>query len=149
MRQQLLARQGMVRLSDLPASPPPVPPVIVLPPYEPPTDELQIRLHAFLDEKLSDENLTVKQVAAAMYLGKSQMVRTIKKKTGFTTEQYILRHRLHRALHLLLTTQTSIGEIAGHVGFKSVAHFSNAFKREFGVSPSEIRRARDNDHTAT
>jgi len=33
-----------------------------------------------------------------------------------------------------------VTEIAFRWGFKDSAHFSRAFKREFGISPSEVRR---------
>jgi AraC-like DNA-binding protein len=42
-----------------------------------------------------------------------------------------------RARHL------SVSTIAYRTGFSHPAHFSRAFRRRFGVSPSEIRLRRD------
>lgn len=138
LRQQQLIRQEQVARTETM-----VPPVIVLPPHKLPTDTFLVQLHDFLDKKLGEEQLTVDLVAAEMHLSKSQTARTIKHKTGFTTEQYIVRYRLDKGKELILSTQMPIGEVAILVGFKEVAHFSNAFKRAFGVSPSEVRRAQN------
>lgn len=106
-----------------------------------PPDEFMERLHLFLEEKMGDENLRIDDIAAAVFLSKSQTSRRIKQRTGLSTEQYLLRYRLRHATQLLLHTDRPIGEIAVQVGIKAVAHFSHAFKREFGQSPSEMRRA--------
>lgn len=142
LRQQQLIRQDQTARIAATNSPS-EPPVIVLPPHKRPTDAFLAQLNAFLDKNLGDEQLTVELVAAEMHLSKSQTTRTIKHKTGFTTEQYIVRYRLDKGMELILTTQMPIGEVAISVGFKEVAHFSNAFKRAFGVSPSEVRRAQN------
>lgn len=110
----------------------------------PSDDEFMRRLHDFLNQKLDDENLRVDDVAAAMYLSKSQTNRKIKQKTGLTTEQYLLRHRLLCAREQVLYSDAPIGEIAVRVGLKAVTHFSHAFKRAFGQSPSEMRRTQRN-----
>jgi AraC family transcriptional regulator len=47
--------------------------------------------------------------------------------------------RLERAAQLLESGAGSVAEIAYAVGFKSVAHFSNAFNELHGVRPSAWR----------
>ncbi len=49
------------------------------------------------------------------------------------------RHRLIAAKKLLLTTDLQIQEISSKVGFDSVTHFINMFKREYGVTPKLFR----------
>jgi AraC family transcriptional activator of tynA and feaB len=54
----------------------------------------------------------------------------------------IRRQRLARCWDdLERPTGGAVTEIAYRWGFRDAAHFSRAFKREFGVSPSEVRRA--------
>jgi transcriptional regulator GlxA family with amidase domain len=50
--------------------------------------------------------------------------------------------RLKRAAQLLEAQAGSVAEVAYSVGFKSVAHFSNAFKDLYGVRPSGWRSDR-------
>jgi len=49
---------------------------------------------------------------------------------------YLKRSRLQLAAGTLFRTSKGVGEIAAAVGYKSVAAFNRAFKREFGLPPS-------------
>jgi AraC family transcriptional activator of tynA and feaB len=54
----------------------------------------------------------------------------------------VRRERLARCLgDLQLTSGGSVTEIAFRWGFRDAAHFSRVFKREFGLTPSEVRAA--------
>lgn len=55
--------------------------------------------------------------------------------------RYLTEWRLGLASALLRTTDASVGEVAAKVGYKSDEGFSRAFKRAFGVAPSDWRRA--------
>ncbi len=46
-----------------------------------------------------------------------------------------------KAYKLLLDTQDSIEYIADSCGYLSAGSFSNAFKRKFGIRPSELRKS--------
>jgi AraC-like DNA-binding protein len=58
---------------------------------------------------------------------------------GETPSDLIRRMRLERAAQLLEADAGSVAEVAYGVGFKSVAHFSNAFFERHGVRPSSWR----------
>ena len=67
-----------------------------------------------------------------------------KLKNGFkhvfsnTVFGYLNDHRMEHARRLILTRQQSLTEIAETLGFSSIQHFSNAFRKKFGVSPSKM-----------
>lgn len=61
--------------------------------------------------------------------------------TGMTLHQYVLQSRLDYAMVLLHTTDRSVSDIALELGFHSLSHFSNYFKKETGTSPAEYRRS--------
>lgn len=67
-----------------------------------------------------------------------------KLKNGFkhvfsnTVFGYLNDHRMEHARKLILTQQESLTEIADRLGFSSIQHFSNAFRKKFGVSPSKM-----------
>ncbi|WP_373551450.1 helix-turn-helix domain-containing protein [Haliscomenobacter sp.] len=94
----------------------------------------------FLSKNYADEAMGVQNLAKQIYLSPSQTTRRIKEITGLTTEQYIRHYRLTRAYTLLKDPNKSITDIALDVGFKDVSHFSTCFKRQFGKSPSEMRK---------
>ena len=56
-----------------------------------------------------------------------------------TVFSYLFDYRMNIAIHYLLDTNKSIGEVAGLVGYEHQAHFCTAFKRKFNVTPSEYR----------
>ena len=54
----------------------------------------------------------------------------------------ILQHsRLEHGLTLLQTTPEQVSEIALECGFKTPSHFSDAFRKRFGIKPKDIRSA--------
>ncbi|MBR9904309.1 MAG: helix-turn-helix domain-containing protein, partial [Gammaproteobacteria bacterium] len=53
--------------------------------------------------------------------------------------RYVLNRRLTRARHLLVESFLNMTEIALQCGFGSSSHFSNRFRAETGVSPTEYR----------
>lgn len=56
-----------------------------------------------------------------------------------TVFNYLFDYRMNIAIHYLLDTNKSIGEVAGLVGYEHQAHFCTAFKRKFNVTPSEYK----------
>ena len=56
-----------------------------------------------------------------------------------TVFNYLFDYRMNIAIHYLLDTNKSIGEVAGLIGYEHQAHFCTAFKRKFNVTPSEYR----------
>lgn len=62
--------------------------------------------------------------------------RTFNKLAGYSIAYYVNKVRIDRSRELLATTNLSVGEIARHVGFADVYHFSKVFKKYVGVSPT-------------
>lgn len=60
-------------------------------------------------------------------------------KTGQGFAKILLHTRLERGLSLLQTTEHQISEIALDCGFKTPSHFSDAFRKRFGIKPKDIR----------
>jgi AraC family transcriptional regulator len=60
--------------------------------------------------------------------------------TGMTLHQYVLQSRLDYAMTLLHTTDRSINDIALELGFHSLSHFSNYFKKATGMTPAQCRK---------
>ncbi|MEM9155518.1 MAG: AraC family transcriptional regulator [Cyanobacteria bacterium P01_F01_bin.33] len=64
-------------------------------------------------------------------------------KSGQSFSKILQNTRLEHGLCLLQTTDVPISEIAFDCGFKTPSHFSDSFKKRFGIKPSEIRKAED------
>jgi AraC-like DNA-binding protein len=50
--------------------------------------------------------------------------------------------RLGLGLHLLQTSQHSIGIISDKCGYQSQSRFTERFKKQFGLTPSELRKTK-------
>lgn len=59
--------------------------------------------------------------------------------TGQSLHQYVVNARILKALELLQTTDLSVTDISRAVGFRSIKHFSQSFKRAYGCSPTHFR----------
>lgn len=53
--------------------------------------------------------------------------------------QWILNKKLDFAYNLLLTSSSSVGDVAFESGFENSTHFSRVFKERFGISPLQYK----------
>ncbi|MEQ8881097.1 MAG: AraC family transcriptional regulator [Cyclobacteriaceae bacterium] len=60
--------------------------------------------------------------------------------SGITLEQYIIRQKMEKVKEFLFYDELSVKEIAYKMGFSSVAHLSNQFKKVIGMSPTEFKK---------
>ncbi|HZJ45544.1 MAG TPA: AraC family transcriptional regulator [Pyrinomonadaceae bacterium] len=88
-----------------------------------------------------DQDLSLKDVAAASYLSPFHFARLFKKITGSTPHNYLAGIRSTRAQRLLAESDLSITEIAARVGYLSASHFTKAFRQATGTTPREFRKA--------
>ena len=59
---------------------------------------------------------------------------------GTTVYRFLLQERLRKAKMLIQHTDANLKTIAFSVGFKTMPHFSRAFKKNYGYAPSELRK---------
>ncbi len=106
---------------------------------------LRRRICSYLQEHLYEPELSPTRVAEAFGISTSYLHRLFRP-AGMTLGRWISANRLQRGYEMLTLPrhgQRSIAEIAYAVGFTSQAHFSEAFRRQFGTAPSQARlRAR-------
>lgn len=69
-----------------------------------------------------------------------KLKRGFKEVFGTTVFGYLSEARLEIAKNDLLENRKSASEIASEMGYSSVQHFSNAFKKKFGLSPNKLKR---------
>jgi len=79
------------------------------------------------------------QVAACSGIAPWRLGRLFKRLLRQTPAQYYVGLRLARARHLLRNSQHQVGIIASRCGFDNHETFSRAYRRAFGVAPSQDR----------
>lgn len=66
---------------------------------------------------------------------------------GCTIERYQIRQKVERVKELLFFDQLTVSEIAYRVGYSSVAHLSNQFKAETGMTPTQFKQIKESPLT--
>lgn len=59
---------------------------------------------------------------------------------GCTIEHFIISHKIERVKELITYDELNMTEIAFKMNYSSVAHLSNQFKKETGLSPSHFKQ---------
>jgi AraC-like DNA-binding protein len=79
--------------------------------------------------------LGVGDLAEAVSMSQSAFAHLFKSTMGVSPYQFVKRLRLDRARAMLVEEGASVSEAALTVGYSSLSHFINEFKRCFGVTP--------------
>lgn len=82
---------------------------------------------------------TVPDLAAVACLSRSAFAERFTAMLGQPPLTYLTQHRMRLAAWQLRHTALTVARIAEQVGYTSETSFSQAFKREHGVSPSQFR----------
>ncbi len=94
-------------------------------------------------EKFVRSNITKyirpRDVASYMNLSEKQISRIVYAYKGFSTKKFITRTKLQRAKELLISSDMTIKEIAGILGFSDECYFSTVFKIHEGIPPGVFR----------
>ncbi|GMA32084.1 helix-turn-helix domain-containing protein [Litorihabitans aurantiacus] len=80
------------------------------------------------------------ELAAAAGTTPAVLSRRLRRITGLSTSQLLLRARIDRAAHLLTTTTRPLADVATATGFYDQAAFSRQFARLSGETPAQFRR---------
>ncbi|MCC2605092.1 helix-turn-helix domain-containing protein [Planctobacterium marinum] len=88
-----------------------------------------------------DKHLTLASISKAMFTNRNTLSGAFKKEVGQGVAGWLRQQRMEQAMHLLITTELSIQEIAIAVGYPDQANFSTTFKHTFDKNPLQVRRA--------
>jgi AraC-like DNA-binding protein len=97
-----------------------------------------LRAKNYLDSRV-DGTVTTADLGRAMGRSPAHALRLFKKEMGISPHAYFLNRKIEEAKVLLLHSHLTVKEIAYRLGFADEFHFSNAFKRKTGASPTSFR----------
>lgn len=81
------------------------------------------------------------ELAARLGLSASRLEHLFKEHVNLSIRAYVHERRLRRAAELIASTDERISQICYASGFSDPSNFNHAFKKSFGVTPKEYRRA--------
>lgn len=89
-----------------------------------------------------NSDLSIAQIATKCGVSECYFRRLFQEYSGESPISFRQRHRIERAKQLLLSEEHfTVSEIAQELGFSDVYHFSKAFKKHCGISPSHFVRS--------
>ncbi len=98
------------------------------------------RMFAYIEERYCDPQFGMQDMLSELDKSQTSFQNYFFEQTGETFYRYLETRRLERAKNLMLTSEMTISQIAENSGYASDVSFRRAFKRCFGVSPSEWKK---------
>lgn len=93
-------------------------------------------------DNLRNEGLpSVSYFADALHLSPSYFSDLLKKETGKSAQDHLHIELIRKAKTLLLSSNSSVSQIAFELGFEHAPYFSRLFKNKTGLTPSDFRHS--------
>lgn len=87
------------------------------------------------------EKISISDIAEESGFSTSHFMKYFKNLMGTSFTAYLNDYRLTMAARMLLSSDSSVLDIATEVGIENVSSFNRIFKRRFGVTPSVYRKS--------
>lgn len=101
------------------------------------------QIDAYLRRNLY-KNISREDLSKVFHISPSHLARIFRNTSGMTISKRLMQLRIDRAKQLLLESSLPISEISLQVGYTNFSHFTNIFRKETGVTPSDFRRTQGN-----
>ena len=112
------------------------------------TDRQVVAAAVFMRENYRRE-VTAAEIAKAAGLSPNYLSRKFRQATGTGVHEYLTFLRLKEAALELLSTDSSVTEIALRCGFSDGNYFKDVFKKRYGVTPTGYRKSRSGERDRT
>ena len=83
--------------------------------------------------------MTIRELVENFHFQEDYFNRLIRSKAGISYSEYVQRIRLEKAEALLHTSSMTVDEVAEAVGYQNKGYFYKIFKKEFGMTPRQMR----------
>jgi len=104
------------------------------------TKEEYDKILLYIDKNLN-EKIKLDRLAREMRIDKNNFIRKFKSSMDVTPYQFIIQQKLERSKYLLKDAKYTLAEIAYFFDFCDQSHFSNSFKKMYGVTPNKFRNS--------
>ncbi|GGE38997.1 AraC family transcriptional regulator [Pedobacter psychrotolerans] len=104
------------------------------------------RVFEFIDENL-DSDLSLNTISEIAFFSPFHFHRIFKFITGETLNEYVNRQKIEKSALAVLHKNITMSEIPHRYGFNDNSSFSRAFKKHFGISPTQFKLQNPNRHS--
>lgn len=89
-----------------------------------------------IEANIDQSEMDVNYIATQLSISRSKLYTKIKTLTDKSIVEFILNYRLRKAARLIIEEDMTMREIMAQIGIESQPYFTNAFKKEFGQTPT-------------
>jgi len=100
-----------------------------------------VQARGVIMQRIDDADFHVDDLCRAVLMSQSQLHRKLSALTGMPANRFIRHIRLQEAARLLRSTSLNVAEVAYDTGFRDPDYFGRAFRKMYGVAPTEYRGA--------
>jgi AraC family transcriptional activator of pyochelin receptor len=101
-------------------------------------EEIFFEIRKYLDDHFKEE-MSLRSLSRMFGVNEFKLKKGFKTLFQSTVFDYIHELKMMHARTLLLDEKMLVNEVAGTIGYKNANHFSTAFKRKFGISPTSLK----------
>lgn len=91
-------------------------------------------------EKGRQQKQNLQEMAKELGMCERSFREAVRRATGKPPKEYMTKIEMETAMDLLQTTDMSVSEISTRLNFENPFYFSRVFKKQFGISPKEVRK---------
>lgn len=94
------------------------------------------------------EHIETRELAALSHLSERQFTRLFRRLLGESPMRYLIRQRIRAACQDLVSTDSTVGQIAQDCGFYDQSAFTRAFRAQMGATPARYRHQNADDRSS-
>lgn len=98
--------------------------------------ELFTQIRTYMETHIN-ENLTIEILCKSNSVGRSQLQKLFRTRSGYGAIEYFSRMKVELAKQMIREHHYNFTQIADALGFSSIHYFSRQFKKITGMTPSE------------
>ncbi|NVO20857.1 MAG: response regulator [Bacteroidetes bacterium] len=102
-------------------------------------EQFLTKIISLIENDVDSDTIDVTKISRELAMSRSVLYRKLKAITGNSIQDFVRIVKLRKAARLLLDTNDPIADISFQSGFSNSKHFSTAFRKQFGKTPSEYR----------
>ena len=100
------------------------------------------KLNHLIEENMTTIDIDIAFMTDKMAMSHSSFYRKVKALTGVSANEYIRKVKLQRSMQLLKEGESNVTEVAMLTGFNNIGYFRKCFKKEYGISPSDVLKGK-------
>ncbi len=102
-------------------------------------NELILKIQEYITSNYHDPDLGLTKISDEFGISENYFSYLFKKEVSENFSTYLERLRMAKAKELILDSNIALSTLYQHLGYNNAASFRRAFKKNFGVSPKEMR----------